>query len=278
MRTYTALSLSSALAAMLLGAAPAHAGSAEPPAQATTNASAPAPAPASRPGGLTEIPDPQLALMRGRYTVGDNAVAWFGVSMISTWQDAAGQSLQSTLMLGMDFRDGDQPTITFTPTVSITAADAPLPPATASGTRSVDGAGLANVSGLTQSIQVAGDGNLASNRTQLNVRNGDAPPAQGAASAPLVLTTGRGGASASAGFDGTTASVGLQIEGQGAVQQWIRSGSLGQSIQLSADNQQVDNHLQVDLVRQSLAANTQLVQNVAQAIGMTRGVGAGGGR
>lgn len=263
MRTCVVIPLSCALAAMLLATTPA---CAEGAAATVT---------VPRPGGLTEIPDPELALMRGRYTVGDNAVAWFGVSMISTWQDAAGQSLQSTLMLGMDFSHGQQPTITFTPTVSITAADAPLPSATG-GTRSVDASGLANVSGMSQSIQVAGDGNLASNRTQLNVRNGAAPPAQAAGMAPLMLTSGSGDASASAGFDGATASVGLHIQGQGDVQQWIRSGSLGQSIQLTADNQQVSNQLQIDLVRQSLAANTQLVQNVAQAIGMTRGFGAGG--
>ncbi|MBS9727298.1 hypothetical protein JR047_24115, partial [Pseudomonas stutzeri] len=32
--------------------------------------------------GLTEIPDPELNLMRGRYTVGGNTVAWFGVTMV----------------------------------------------------------------------------------------------------------------------------------------------------------------------------------------------------
>ena len=30
--------------------------------------------------GLTELPDSELGLMRGRYTVGDNKVLWFGVT------------------------------------------------------------------------------------------------------------------------------------------------------------------------------------------------------
>ena len=40
--------------------------------------------------GLKEIPDPELSLMRGRYTVGGNNVAWFGVTMVSQWQASNG--------------------------------------------------------------------------------------------------------------------------------------------------------------------------------------------
>ncbi|SJZ97610.1 hypothetical protein [Novilysobacter spongiicola] len=225
--------------------------------------------------GLTEIPDAELNLMRGRYTVGHNEVAWFGVSMISTWQDAAGQTLQSTMTLGMDFSGSGAPELSFTPTVSITAADAPLP-VTADGVqRSVDGSGLANASGLVQSVQVAGDGNLANNLTQLNVRDGDAPAAGTGAATAGSASTSAGSAVASASFDGSAAQVMLQIQGQGAVRQWIGSGSLGQTIQLTSDNQQVSNRMQVDLVRQPLAANTMLAQNVAQAMTMTRGIGSG---
>ena len=119
----------------------------------------PAPAAASQPGrGLTEIPDPELDLMRGRYTVGGNSVAWFGVTMISTWTDAAGRTLEGGMTLGMDFSDGGQvPVVSFTPVVSITDADAPLP-VTGGGARSIDASGLANAAGLLQSVQVAGDG------------------------------------------------------------------------------------------------------------------------
>ncbi|MGY0557555.1 MULTISPECIES: hypothetical protein [unclassified Lysobacter] len=230
------------------------------------------PGPAAAPG-LTAIPDPELALMRGRYTVGDNAVAWFGVSMISTWQTASGQTLQSTLALGMDFSQSQTPTISFTPTVSITAADAAMPE-TSGVVRSVDASGLANVSGMTQSVQVAGDGNRANNITQLNVRDGSAP-AGAATGIGANAAQNQGNALASASFQDNSASVLLAIDGQGAVRQWIGNGGLGQSIQLTADNQQVSNQLQIDLVRQSLAANVQLSQNVAQAINLTRGIPGG---
>jgi hypothetical protein len=77
--------------------------------------------------GLKEIPDPELNLMRGRYTVGGNTVAWFGVTMVSQWQASNGSVLQGALTLGMDFRGGGSPKLSFQPSVHVTAADAPLP-------------------------------------------------------------------------------------------------------------------------------------------------------
>lgn len=222
--------------------------------------------------GLQELPDTELNAMRGRYTVDDHTVAWFGVTMISTWQTASGQLLQGTLAFGMDFSHGKgQPMLTFTPSVTLTRADAPVPmPAT--GTRSVDGSGLANVGGLLQSVQVAGDGNLASNVTRLTIRDGHAPAASSTGTGTGGASLSDGDASVAVGFDGQSAGVRLSIDGQGTVQQWIRNGSLGQSVQLAADGQSVSNRLEIDLVRQVSAANTPLALNVAQAIGLTRGI------
>lgn len=253
--------------------------------------------------GLQEIPDAELATMRGRYTIGDNAVAWFGVQMISTWQNTAGQVLQSSLAMNMDFTHGAAaPQVSFRPSVSITRPDAPLPPTppTTGPSRSVDGSGLTNVRGVTQSVQVAGDSNLANNVTQLTVQDGGspptgnggttdtrvasniAPPATGSngntsgpnAGASTAVAAAYGdGTSAVASVDGHGADVQLTIDGQGMVQQWIRNGSIGQSVQLTADNQWVSNRMEINLIRQTIAGNTQLAQNVAQAISLARGIG-----
>lgn len=285
-------------------------------------ADAPKDAP-SRPGkGLSEIPDPELNLMRGRYTVNGNSVAWFGVTMVSQWQ-AGNQSAQSALTLGMDFSHGTNvPKVSFTPSVTVTAADAPLP---VTPGRSVDSSGLQNVAGMTQSIQVAGDNNVASNSTQLNVRDGSAPGTPGrsaqtadpqqqastqqattqqaAAQQPATqqvasqqaapeaapqpatqqaslqqASVQQGGVSAVAQQDGNSASVKLDIQGVGMVQQWIRNGSVGQSIAISSDGQSVRNRMQIDLVRQTLASSGSLNQNVAQAMNLVRGVGMGPGQ
>lgn len=252
---------------------------------------------------VQEVSDQELGSMRGRYTVGNNTVAWLGVSMISTWQNSAGQVLQSTLALNMNFT-GKQPQITFVPNVTITAADAPMPaPSTPPTTpaastlassglsRSVSGLGLANVGGMVQSVQVAGDGNTASNLANLTTSYGNAPASSTAnsnsnissnsnlsnnVSSNTQTTATNGNASATASYSNGAAQVLLNIAGEGSVRQWIQGGSLGQSVQLTADNQVVSNLLNVDLVRQALTTNTQLMQsltqNVAQATNLTRGI------
>lgn len=226
-----------------------------------------------RPGrGLNEIPDPELNLMRGRYTVNGSSVAWFGVTMITQW-NSGGQAARSALTLGMDFSHGSTPRISFSPSVTVTAADAPLP---ATPGRSIDSSGLQNVAGLAQSIQLAGDGNVASNTTHLDVRDGQAP-APGSHGQELASVQ-QGGVSAVAQLEGNSAKVQLQIDGVGAVQQWIRNGSVGQSIALGSDGQAASNRMQIELVRQSLASNLPLNQNVAQAMTLVRGVGMGPGQ
>ncbi len=220
--------------------------------------------------GLTEIPDPELGLMRGRYTVGGNNVAWFGVTMVSQWQASNGTTLQGSLTLGMDFRGGGAPKLSFQPSVHVTAADAPLPDTHG---RSVDSSGLANASGLVQSVQVAGDGNVARNVTTLTVREGGVSAAlsDGADS----VSAQQGGASATAVLEGNQARLLLQVDGQGLVQQWIRNGSVGQGIALAGDGQIASNQLRLELVRNAVGGNLPLSQNVAQAIALNRGMGPG---
>lgn len=220
--------------------------------------------------GLTEIPDPELNLMRGRYTVGGNTVAWFGVTMVSQWQAGNGAAMQGALTLGMDFRGGGAPRLSFQPSVQVTAADAPLPDTSG---RSIDSSGLANASGLVQSVQVAGDGNVARNATTLTVRDGAVPAgfSDGAHSASAQ----QAGINATAALDGNQARLLLQVDGQGLVQQWIRNGSVGQGIALVGDGQSASNQLRLELVRDTAGGNLPLSQNVAQAIALNRGMGPG---
>ena len=172
-------------------------------------------APARTGSGLTEIPDAELGQMRGRFAVGDNRVLWFGVSMISSWQTSSGQLLQGRLDIGFDFSDGD-PVVSFTPNVVLTDEMAPMP--VASG-RSVDSAGLGNVAGLVQGVQVAGDGNAASNVTSLTLREGAAPAAGGGGAAEGAISRTAGAATASVRFDGNGAGVLLEVQGHGAAEQ-----------------------------------------------------------
>lgn len=231
--------------------------------------------PQSPGSGLSELSDEELGDMRGRYTVDQNTVAWFGVTMVSTWQNQAGQTMQSRVTLGIDVSQPDKPKVTFQPHVSITAAGAPPPPP--SGERSIDHAGLANVNGMVQSVQVAGDGNRASNVASITVREqGErpgSPTGPSAGTMELSAAAQAQGMSAVASLQDNAARVLLQIDGQGAVEQWIGSSGMGQSIRLAADGHQASNWMELDLVRSPSSARASLGQNVAQAIALSRGIG-----
>ena len=219
--------------------------------------------------GLREIPDSELGAMRGRYIVGDNRIAWFGVTMVSNWVTSAGQSVQGAVKLGFDLR-GTKPEISFQPSVTITEQTSAL--AAAAGTGEVDASGLANVGGLVQSVQVAGDGNIARNGMALQVRDGDVPVAAATTGATVADMT-LGGAHARASLEDGGARILLQVAGQGAAEQWIDARSIGQSIQLAGNGQAVGNQLQLELVRQSVPSSQTIHQNLVQAIGMTRAGG-----
>ena len=254
------------------------------------------PSPATTPAtGLTELTDEEMGDMRGRYTVSNNTVAWFGVTMVSTWQNQAGQQLTSSMKVTMDARTPDKPVVSFQPHVSITTVD--VAPPSPDGQREIDNAGLANVSGVTQSIQVAGDDNAAHNVAKVTVRDqvpngeGAAPAgAEPAASADVVpaiavpdpvasqatiATASAAGMNAVAQLDGNAARVLLQIDGQGAVEQWINRSGMGQTIMLSSDGQTASNWMELDIVRNTSQARAGVAQNVAQAIALSRGIAVG---
>ena len=254
------------------------------------------PSPATTPAtGLTELTDEEMGDMRGRYTVSNNTVAWFGVTMVSTWQNQAGQQLTSSMKVTMDARTPDKPVVSFQPHVSITTVD--VAPPSPDGQREIDNAGLANVTGITQSIQVAGDDNAAHNVAKVTVRDqvpngeGAAPAgAEPAASADVVpaiavpdpvasqatiATASAAGMNAVAQLDGNAARVLLQIDGQGAVEQWINRSGMGQTIMLSSDGQTASNSMELDIVRNTSQARAGVAQNVAQAIALSRGIAVG---
>lgn len=181
-------------------------------------AHAAAPTPAGK--LLVEIPDPELAAMRGRFMIGNNAVAYFGVTMASSWTTASGQQLDGSVVLGMQFGpDGQMPVITFTPTMNIVQGTPVLLTPTDPVTRSVDGSGLANVNGLVQGIQIAGDGNRAVNVTALRVTDGAAPGGDdGSTSGPFDAHMDSNGARVGIAFDPSRGvSLTLGVAGQGLV-------------------------------------------------------------
>jgi hypothetical protein len=282
--------------------------------------------------GIHDVTDQELSTMRGRFTVGDNTVVWFGVEMISTFQTNTGQTAQSSMTLGMNFsKSPNSPQVTFVPTVTITTPDAALPVVStvqSAVNRSIQSGGLANVGGLTQSVQIAGDNNATANVTSLNIQSGGNAPSvssssntgtttsptnssassanvaintpsatassststvtpngngtstnttASASSTPAVTTntgintpTGRtasvGDVSSSSNYSNNSAEVTTSVAGEGSATQWIRAGSLGQTIALTTDNAIVTNQMIVNLVTQQLSSTTQLAHTLAQSL------------
>lgn len=222
---------------------------------------------------IREIPDAELADMRGRFTVAGHGVVWFGVSMVSTLVTPDGRNLQGSFRIGLDFGSGNVPRLVLVPSLTLEMGSPEAVAAAGGGSRSVDGSGLQNVSGLVQSVQVAGDANVAHNTLRLDIRDGGVPAMPGGSSSQAALSVQAGAATAMAGIQGQAVRLQLQVEGQGVVEQWLRSGGIGQSIQLAADGQRASNVMNIELVRQPLASSPVLAQSVAQAITLARGVG-----
>ena len=224
---------------------------------------------------LQEITDAELAAMRGRYTLAGNAVAWFGVSLISQWHSADGQQLNAGLQLNFDLRSG-RPRFSYQPTISIGYDDSSSVALNGGSVRHIDSAGLANVDGFVQAVQLAGDGNRVSNQALLIVRDGN-PGEAGAEQGPLALDQQAGPASVQAYVDGQRAGVLLQLAGQGQVRQWLGNGQIGQAVALGTDGSWVSNQLRMEVVRTPMSNGVSLTQNVAQALASSRGLGPIGG-
>lgn len=237
-------------------------------------AAAQAQSPAADKPRLQEISDAELAAMRGRYTLAGNAVAWFGVSLISQWHSGDGQQLAAGLQLGVDLRSGS-PRFTYQPTVNI-AYQGDAGSLGSTTLRQIDSAGLANPSGFVQAVQLAGDGNQVSNQAELVIRDGPVPQ-MAAGSAAGSAGAVDGPASVQAWVDGQRAGVTLQLAGQGQVRQWLGGGQVGQSVALASDGSWVSNQLRLEVVRGPAVAGSGLAQNVAQALGSSRGLGNIGG-
>lgn len=265
-RTLTQLTLTLVVALAAAGgghAATAYTETTAQPAQATSM--------------LREIPDPELATMRGRFIIGSNTVAYFGVTMASSWVSASGQALTGNAVLGMHFDTGSTPVVTFTPTMNIVQGT-PLPAGPSESVRSVDGSGLANVNGLLQGIQVAGDGNRVVNVTALRVSQGTGGAgATGSAGAASDTQLSSGDARVAIAFDPAKGvEMTLGIAGQGLVSQWIRNSSVGQLVQLTSDDQSVSNQLQLNLVLGgTAAASTQALRAASEALLQARAIGPG---
>lgn len=212
--------------------------------------------------GMQEVSDSDLGHMRGKFASNDK-VMYFGVEMVSQWQTAAGNLVTAGANLAIDFKGngGSTPTVQYVPTVTIVQQGQGAPAPLNGNTNVVSGgAGLANVSGVSQSIQVAGQSNDIKNGIDMQVDISSA--AQGGTIASAMQ--GQAGVLSSTGDDGTVATVTLAdnsigvsvvVPGQGQVSQQIRNQGMFQSARIGGDLNQIHNAITMHIGLNSAAGN-----------------------
>ncbi len=193
---------------------------------------------------MQEVSDADLGHMRGKFAA-NNQVMYFGVEMVSQWQTPTGSFVTAGANLDIDFSSGS-PTVHYAPTVTIVQGQATTDPA--SNTSVSGGGGLANISGVSQSIQVAGRTNNI--RNDINMQVDEFSGSQGGYIA--TATQGSAGSISQTGSDGTVAtvtlghnSIGLNVDvpGQGQVLQQIRDQGLMQAVRIGGDLNQIHNQI-----------------------------------
>lgn len=189
--------------------------------------------------GKSEIADASLADMRGRY-ISANQILYFGVEMYTEWRNGAGEVVgTSALNVGID-RSGATPIVSVSGAAnnngSGTGGASPNP---------TPGGGLNQVQGVSQLVQVTGNGNRATNNADVCV--GAQCAAVAVSSGPANNDTGINsvtGARATTYVNGNGVGVSVSVAGKGEARQSITSVTgIQQRAQLSADSQTIHNQL-----------------------------------
>ena len=208
-----------------------------------------------------EVDDAMLGSMRGRFLRRGDIVQ-FGVEMVTRWQTAGGEQLRAQVNLDVDMRERT-PSVRYQPSLSI-VSPANVATATANASQAATaGSGLNNVTGVTQTIQVAGDRNRVQQDTGIVISSEPSAPVVGVTSGPGTQTiTSASGATVSATLDQSGMSLMAQVPNQGDVIQRIRGGAVSQgasgllqATRLTGDLQRVES---TTIIRIQTSANAAL--------------------
>jgi hypothetical protein len=216
---------------------------------------------AHAPADLETVDDALLAGVRGKF-YGATMLVGLRVHLVSQWRTPDGQlRAVGSVHIGID--GNGNPVLTLGSHTGIDPAGAAG--SVAPGASATGGDGL-QVSGFTQVVQLAGDGNNFANVAAITFAPSSFATPDGLA--PGGSSTAAGGLTASVSFDGGI-NVGLQAPG-GFVGQRLGSGANGgQMLQVArvAGNDQIgSNALQMQLLTASMPASMQQQLGVMQAL------------
>jgi len=217
---------------------------------------------ASLSNSVVELSDETLSDMRGKF-ISSGEMRYFGVEMVTHWQTSTGELVIATANLGVDFT-GSEPQIGFVPTITVQQNEGATatPSSTQNDSVATGGAGLDNVTGVVQNIQVAGVSNGVTNTIGLTVESSSTPTANNlppvSGSQSLSETTPNG-TIASVGLSNNQIGVAVIVPDQGHAAQQIRStatgGQVQQSVQIGGNLNQIGNRINLNVQMKSLPSN-----------------------
>lgn len=219
--------------------------------------------------------------MRGRF-VKVGRIQYFGIQIHTQWSAGAGPVLTSALRFGVDFPNqgvgpqAQQPQVSvFEGPVQSAAAVLPASSDSNRGQFRVGAGGLEDVSGVVQSIQLAGDDNRVVNDIRMNVVTVDDELTTLfgeliAISETTTFATDQSGATVSAIVEDNTLGLATTIPGVGTVLQRIGGtgvGNIAQHVLLNGDLNLVRNLLTIDFQMKPVpAARSAAIQSALLSI------------
>lgn len=220
-----------------------------------------------------ELSDTELGNMRGRF-VSNGTILYFSFSMSSDWRTSAGEALHAQANLNADV-SSSQPKVSFQPTVTVVSAEDSQPTQQSGNTgTTIRNNAEGNGTGLSQIIQVGGDGNRASNRFEMEVSTRGAGNSSSSTGNGQTTLTTASGAQLSVQNKPGLLGISIDMADQGRItQQIIANRGLQQSVQLNSNLQQVNNvtRLHVQIQQQTGANMGQIQQTLSSIRDMQRG-------
>ena len=198
-----------------------------------------------------ELTDDVLGETRGKFVSGGQIMT-FGVQMVTEWVTSSGEVINASGRLAISMEQG-QPRVSFEPVINVHQVQVNQI-AASQGSNVVSGSkGLDSVTGVVQSIQVAGNANGIGNSIAVSVKRyqGGNDALSGNSSGNLNVITPSGNA-ASVSLANNGLSVAVDVVDQGQAQQAIRSISQGngqvmQSVRLGGSLNQIRNMINLDI-------------------------------
>lgn len=214
-----------------------------------------------------ELSDPELAQLRGRFVM-PGRIVHFGVTMESIWQNSKGQVLGG--QVNMQINQGMfKPQFTVTTVARDGGQDAPL-----AGTGQVQGgAGLGQVSGVSQSVRSAGDFNSAYNDVSIKVSKGNAAPNLGQGSQTLAAASSSKAGSVSIAPNSGGLRIVIDALGQGTSLQQLGAGGLQQHTTIMGSGNAVNSLASLDLILRDSGMSMEQVKACWDQLGNLRPAG-----